>query len=60
LGLPPFSVGYLYLPAFLGIALTSVVFAQWGARLAHRLPAATLKKVFAVLLIGVSLKLVWG
>lgn len=60
LGLPPLSLGYLYLPAFMGIALTSVMFAQWGARLAHRLPAQTLKKVFAVLLIGVSLKLITG
>lgn len=60
LGLPPMSVGYLYLPALFGIALTSVLCAQWGAKLAHRLPAATLKKVFAVLLVGVSLKLLAG
>lgn len=58
--LPEYSVGYLYLPALGGIALTSVIFAQWGARLAHRLPAATLKKVFAVLLLAVSAKLLIG
>lgn len=60
LGLPQLSIGYVYMPALLGIAMTSVIFAQWGARLAHRLPAATLKKVFAVLLVGVSVKLFIG
>lgn len=58
LGLPQLSLGYIYLPAVLGIAATSVICAQWGARLAHRLPAASLKKVFALLLVGVSLKLI--
>lgn len=60
LGLPQLSLGYVYLPALMGIALTSVLFAQWGAKLAHRLPAATLKKVFALLLAGVSIKLIVG
>ncbi|CBL46420.1 Conserved hypothetical protein [gamma proteobacterium HdN1] len=58
--LPPYSFGYLYLPALVGIAITSVPFAQVGARMAHRLPAATLKKVFAVLLVAASLKLLIG
>ena len=58
--LPPFSVGYVYVPALLGIAVTSVIFAQIGARLAHRLPAATLKKIFAVLLMVVGVKLLLG
>lgn len=45
--LPTASVGYVYGPALLGIAVTSVLFAPLGARLAHRLPTATLKKIFA-------------
>lgn len=57
---PPFSVGYIYLPALLGIAITSVIFAQFGARLAHRLPAAILKKIFAALLVVVGTKLLIG
>jgi len=31
--LPPHSLGYVYLPALLGIALTSMFFARYGARL---------------------------
>lgn len=58
--LPEMSVGYIYLPALLGIALTSVLFSQIGARWAHRLPAATLKKIFALLLAVVGVKLLFG
>lgn len=48
--LPAGAVGYIYWPAFVGIVLTSMLFAPLGARLAHRLPVTVLKKVFAVLL----------
>lgn len=58
--LPTYSLGYVYLPALFGIAITSVIFAQLGARWAHRLPAATLKKIFAVLLAVVGVKLLVG
>ena len=57
---PVYSVGYVYLPALVGIAVTSVLFAQIGAKLAHRLPAATLKKIFAGLLVVVGAKLLLG
>lgn len=57
---PDYSLGYVYLPALLGIAVTSVLFAQLGARLAHRLPAETLKKIFAALLVVVGIKLLVG
>jgi len=55
--LPPWSVGYVYLPALLGISLTSVFVAPWGARLAHRLPVPALKKAFAVFLLALAVKL---
>lgn len=58
--LPEYSLGYLYLPAVAGIVLSSVVFAGLGARLAHHLPAATLKKVFALLLFFVACQLLAG
>ncbi len=57
---PEWSFGYIYLPALVGIGLTSVVFAQIGAKFAHKLPAATLKKLFSVLLVVVGIKLVLG
>ncbi|MGQ0586317.1 MAG: TSUP family transporter, partial [Gammaproteobacteria bacterium] len=58
-GLPPFSLGYVALPAFAGIAVASVLTAPLGARLAHNLPPKVLKRAFAVLLVvvGVSLLL---
>lgn len=59
-GLPENAFGYVYAPAFVGISLSSVLFARLGVRLAHRLPAATLKKVFALLLVAVGLQLITG
>jgi uncharacterized membrane protein YfcA len=59
-GLPQFSLGYIYLPALAGIALASVLTAPIGARLAHRLPVPQLKKVFALLLYGLGVKMAWG
>jgi len=55
-GLPDWSLGYIYLPALLGIALLSVPFAKVGANLAHRLPQLLLKRLFALLLLSVGLK----
>ena len=59
-GLPPYSLGFVYLPAFAGIAITSIIFAQIGAHWAHKLPATTLRKIFAVLLSVVGVKLLIG
>lgn len=53
--LPQWSVGFIYLPALLGIALTSMFFARFGARLAHRLSPRLLKRLFALLLLSVGL-----
>ena len=49
-GRPDYTIGFIYLPAFFGIAAASVFTAPMGAKLAHRLPVAKLKKVFACLL----------
>jgi uncharacterized membrane protein YfcA len=56
-GLPEYSVGYVYLPALAGIVIASVLFAPVGARLAHRTPGATLKKIFAVILFLLATKM---
>ncbi|MFT0621382.1 sulfite exporter TauE/SafE family protein [Ectopseudomonas guguanensis] len=53
--LPQWSVGFIYLPALLGIALTSMFFARFGARLVHRLSPRLLKRLFALLLFSVGL-----
>ncbi len=55
--LPVWSLGYVYLPALLGIVLTSSLFAPVGVKVSTKLPVQTLKKFFAVLLILVALKM---
>ena len=54
--LPRWSLGFVYLPALLGISVTSMLMAPLGARLAHRLPAATLRRIFALFLIAMGVK----
>lgn len=53
--LADWSLGYVYLPAFVGIVLTSALCARFGAQLAHRLPELILKRTFALLLLLVGL-----
>ena len=59
-GTPQWSLGYVYLPALAGIVVTSAAFAPLGARLAHVLPTAVLRRVFAVFLAAVGVKMVIG
>lgn len=53
--LPEHSLGFVYLPALVGIAATSMFFARYGARLAHKLSPRLLKRLFAALLFSVGL-----
>ena len=48
--LPAGSTGFVYWPAVIAISIASVLSAPLGARLAHRLDQARLKKVFAAFL----------
>jgi len=57
--LPTWSLGYVYLPAFAGIVATSIPFAPIGAKLAHRLPTRNLRRMFAVVVFVVGVKLLW-
>lgn len=54
--LPEWSVGYVYLPALVGILLTSVLFSRLGVMLAHNLSQKVLTRIFAIFLlcIGIS------
>ncbi|HET8801994.1 MAG TPA: sulfite exporter TauE/SafE family protein [Marinobacter sp.] len=54
--LPAYSAGFIYLPAMVGIILTSVLFARVGANLSHRLEARALKRIFAIMLLLVGLR----
>ncbi|MGL1930485.1 MAG: sulfite exporter TauE/SafE family protein [Desulfotalea sp.] len=53
----PYFLGYINLPALIGISMVSVLTAPLGAKLAHSLPIAKLKKIFAILLFTVGTKM---
>ena len=55
--LPDYSIGFIYLPALIGIAAVSILTAPLGAKLAHSLPVGKLKKIFALLLIIVGTRM---
>jgi uncharacterized membrane protein YfcA len=55
--LPDLTWGFVYWPAFLVIISMSVITAKLGANLAHSLSVAPLKKLFALVLIGLGLKM---
>lgn len=56
--LPAWSFGYVYLPALLGVVFTSSLFAPVGVKFAAKLPVQTLKKLFAIFLILVAIKMI--
>lgn len=58
--LPAWSLGYVYGPALVGVAFASMLSAPLGAKLAHTLPAEVLKKVFAVFLMLIGVKMLLG
>ncbi len=57
-GIPPHSIGYVNLPSWLMLAVTSVPMAQVGVILAHKLPAKQLKYIFISLMIYMGLKMI--
>jgi uncharacterized membrane protein YfcA len=52
--MPPGTLGFIYLPALVVIAAASVTTAPLGARTAHRIDTAKLKRVFALLLYSLA------
>ena len=56
--LPSSSVGYVHLTAFVYIVVVSVLTAPVGAMLAHKVPEKSLKKIFALFIFLVSLKMI--
>ncbi len=55
--LPPHSLGYVYLPALVWIAIASMITAPLGARATHRMKTGMLRKLFALLLLVLATKL---
>ncbi|MGE4552138.1 MAG: sulfite exporter TauE/SafE family protein [Desulfovibrionaceae bacterium] len=59
-GRPEYCLGFVYIPALVGIVVMSVFTAPLGAKLAHSLPVGKLKRVFACLLVAVATKMLWS
>ncbi|MCL2022096.1 MAG: sulfite exporter TauE/SafE family protein [Betaproteobacteria bacterium] len=57
--LPPYSLGFIYLPAVVLLAATSILTAPLGVSLAHRLPVIRLRQIFAAVLLLLAGKMVW-
>ena len=56
-GLPPFSLGYINLLAWVGIIPVSVMVAPLGARAAHKMNVKALKTFFAMFMILVAMNM---
>ncbi len=51
----PWSTGFIYWPAFLGVASASVLFAPLGTAVAYRISPAILKRILAIFLVLVGM-----
>lgn len=58
--LPQYAIGYVFLPATVGIAITSMMTAPLGARLSSKVDTKKLKRIFAILLVLVSVRMIIG
>ena len=58
-GLPPWSFGFIYLPALLGLVVGSMSTAPIGAKLVYKVSVPTLKRFFAIFIFVVAANLVW-
>ncbi len=56
--LPEATLGFVLLPALAALVVASSLTAPLGARLAHALPVATLKRIFAMLLFVLATRMV--
>jgi uncharacterized membrane protein YfcA len=59
-GMPPHTLGYIYLPALLLVGAVSALTAPLGAACAHKIPVTTLRKIFAGMLILLAIKMLYS
>ncbi|MFT5162146.1 MAG: putative membrane protein YfcA [Alteromonadaceae bacterium] len=52
-------LGYIYLPALIGLIITSSAFAPLGAKIAQRVPVKMLKRLFAAFIALIVIKMVF-
>ena len=56
-GVPPLSLGYVNLPALIGVVSCTMFFAPMGARVASRLAMGQMKRVYGAYLLIIALKM---
>jgi uncharacterized membrane protein YfcA len=59
-GLPEGAVGYVWLPALVPFVIASMLLAPAGARLSHRVPVRTLRRVFAGTTFLLAIRMAWS
>ena len=59
-GLPEGAVGYVWLPALVPFVIASMLLAPAGARLSHRVPVRTLRRVFAGTMFLLAIRMAWS
>jgi len=57
-GIPSPHIGYVHIWSWLALAATSIVMAQVGAMIAHRLPAKQLRWIFIAVMFYMGLKMI--
>jgi uncharacterized membrane protein YfcA len=57
--LPPYSLGFVFLPALAGVIVASVLVAPLGAATAHRLPTKWMRRISALLLYAIATKMLF-
>ncbi len=55
----PGCVGYVYVPAFLAIGLSSLLTSFYGVKLSHTLPINVIRRIFAATIISVGLMMIF-
>ncbi len=55
--LPTYSIGFVYLPAFAGIVIATMLTAPLGAALAHQTSGTRLRRIFAVLVFALATRM---
>jgi uncharacterized protein len=55
--LPPYTLGFVFLPALVGVIVASMLTAPFGAATAHRLPTKWMKRISALLLYAIGTRM---
>jgi uncharacterized membrane protein YfcA len=56
-GLPAWSTGYIYWPAWLGVTIGSALFVSLGVRFSYHLPVSILKRIFGTFLLLLGIRM---